>query len=62
MQPPRLAGGRIVIDLTSVKEAPKACDNFRSLCLGDKGVGKASGKPLHYKGVRLHRIQTGTLQ
>ena len=59
LQPPRLAGGRLVIDLTSVKEAPKACENFKCLCLGDRGLGKSSGKPLHYKGVRMHRIQTG---
>lgn len=98
-QPPRLAGGRLVVELTSLKEAPKACENFRCcrswaarqgagrlpwrrwaarpppspstcstpatsarrrcLCTGEKGAGKASGKPLHYEGVRLHRIQTG---
>jgi cyclophilin family peptidyl-prolyl cis-trans isomerase len=41
------------------KEAPKASENFRCLCTGEKGSGKASGKPLHYKGVRLHRVQKG---
>lgn len=56
---PRLAGGRLVIELSAIREAPKACENFRCLCTGEKGLGKASGKPLHYKGVRLHRVQQG---
>lgn len=56
---PRLAGGRLIIELTAIKEAPRACENFRCLCTGEKGLGKASGKPLHYKGVRLHRVQKG---
>ncbi|KAL4452330.1 hypothetical protein ABPG75_007992 [Micractinium tetrahymenae] len=56
---PGLAGGRLVVELTAAKEAPKACENFRCLCTGEKGLGKASGKPLHYKGVWLHRVQRG---
>ncbi|PSC72208.1 peptidylprolyl cis-trans cyclophilin-type domain containing [Micractinium conductrix] len=59
LMPPQLAGGRLVIALSAAKEAPKACENFRCLCTGEKGVGKASGKALHYKGVRLHRVQKG---
>lgn len=62
LTPPQLAGGRLVIELTSLKEAPKSVENFRCLCTGEKGTGKASGKPLHYKGVRLHRIQKGAVR
>lgn len=45
---------RVVIELNT-KEAPKACENFRCLCTGEKGKGKSSGKDLHYKGCRMHR-------
>merc|ERR1719254_246328 len=34
---------------------PKTVANFVSLCTGDKGIGK-SGKPLHFKGSKFHRI------
>ena len=30
-------------------QAKKAVQNFVSLCTGDKGLGKSSRKPLHYK-------------
>ncbi|GMS85619.1 hypothetical protein PENTCL1PPCAC_7794, partial [Pristionchus entomophagus] len=48
------AAGRIVMELYS-DIVPKTAENFRSLCTGEKGVGK-SGKPLHYKGCAFHRI------
>merc|ERR1719329_492453 len=46
--------GRIVMELFADK-VPKTVENFRCLCIGEKGKGK-SGKPLHYKGSQFHRI------
>ena len=56
--PDALTRGRLEIALDSAA-APKACENFRCLCTGERGKGKASGKALHYKGVRMHRIVKG---
>ena len=56
-RPPPLRAGRVVIELeVSTK---KTSANFRCLVTGEKGVGKASKKPLHFKGTRLHRIVKG---
>lgn len=47
--------GRLTFDLYS-KECPKACENFTCLCTGERGLSAISGKPLHYKGSRIHRV------
>jgi peptidylprolyl isomerase len=39
--------GRITFELFA-DVTPKTAENFRALCTGEKGVGKA-GKPLHFK-------------
>lgn len=49
------SAGRIVLELFN-DVCPKTCENFRSLCAGDRGVGKVTGKPLTYKDVPFHRI------
>ena len=47
--------GRIIMDLFA--DTLKTSENFRCLCTGEKGIGK-SGKPLHYKGSKFHRVIT----
>ncbi|TMW57306.1 hypothetical protein Poli38472_003231 [Pythium oligandrum] len=48
------ASGRLVFELRK-DVVPKTAENFRQLCTGEAGVGQ-SGKPLHYKGSKFHRI------
>jgi cyclophilin family peptidyl-prolyl cis-trans isomerase len=47
--------GRIIFELFS-DLCPITCENFRALCTGEKGIGKTTGKPLHYKGIIFHRV------
>ncbi|CAA7030440.1 unnamed protein product [Microthlaspi erraticum] len=49
---------RIVIELFA-HVVPKTSENFRALCTGEAGVGKTTGKPLHFKGTSFHRIIKG---
>jgi len=46
--------GRIEMELYA-DVVPKTAENFRALCTGEKGKGR-TGKPLHYKGCKFHRI------
>merc|ERR1711862_650902 len=46
--------GRIVMELRA-DVIPKTAENFRSLCTGEKGMGK-SGKALHFKGSAFHGV------
>jgi len=50
--------GRIIFELYSA-EVPKTAENFRCLCTGEKGTDASSGKPLHYKGSKFHRVIPG---
>ncbi|OIW21623.1 hypothetical protein TanjilG_06776 [Lupinus angustifolius] len=50
----KLKAGRVVMELFA-DVTPKTAENFRALCTGEKGIGRA-GKPLHYKGSTFHRI------
>ncbi|KAL4133386.1 hypothetical protein PRIC2_003704 [Phytophthora ramorum] len=38
---------------------PKTTENFRSLCTGERGLGRTTGKALHYKTVPFHRVIKG---
>ena len=47
------SAGRLIFNLYA--NTPKTSENFLRLCDGTKGMGK-SGKPLHYKGSKFHRV------
>lgn len=49
--------GRITLGLFGTV-APKAVENFRSLCACDKGMGKLTKVPLCYRGSSIHRVVT----
>ncbi|KAF1745310.1 hypothetical protein MXB_3803 [Myxobolus squamalis] len=47
--------GRVVFELF-YDVCSKTCENFRSLCTGERGESSRSGRPLHYKGSLFHRV------
>lgn len=47
--------GRIIIELF-IRNSPKTCENFRSLCTGQRGLGKLTRNFLWYKGSCIQRI------
>lgn len=50
--------GRIEMELRA-DVVPKTAENFRCLCTGEKGTGRTSGKPLHFKNSSFHRVIPG---
>lgn len=50
-----IPSGRIIFELFN-DVCPKTCENFRALCTGEMGDGKVTDKPLHYRGVKFHRV------
>ena len=52
------SAGRVIFELYS-DVVPKTTENFRCLCTGERGEGKSTFKPLHYKGTPIHRIVKG---
>merc|ERR1711988_635921 len=51
------SAGRVTFELFE-SVTPKCAENFRCLCIGEKGMGRAR-KPLHFKGSSFHRIIPG---
>lgn len=49
--------GKIVLGLYGEAQ-PRTVENFRALCTGERGVGRA-GKPLHFRNSPFHRIIPG---
>ena len=54
----KVAAGRIILELFA-DITPTTCENFRALCTGEKGEGRTTLKPLHYKNTPIHRIVSG---
>jgi len=50
--------GQIVMELFA-NHVPKTAENFRALCTGEKGMGLATGKKLHFKDSAFHRVIPG---
>ncbi len=50
--------GRITFALYD-GQAPRTTQNFLMLCTGEKGIGKTTKKPLHYRHSTFHRVIPG---
>jgi peptidyl-prolyl isomerase G (cyclophilin G) len=50
--------GRIIFELFN-ELCPKTCENFRSLCTGEKGLGATTNRRLYYKNSPIHRVVKG---
>lgn len=50
--------GRMIFRLFD-NVAPRTVLNFKSLCVGDKGIGKTTGKRLSYENTIFHRVIPG---
>lgn len=57
--PPPLVVGSLTFDLFQEPGMKKTLENFKCLVTGEKGLSKASKKPLHYKGTPFHRLAPG---
>jgi len=42
-----------------VNDAPRTCENFRSLCTGEAGLGNLTHVPLTFKTCPFHRVIKG---
>lgn len=49
--------GRMTFELFD-KDVPKTCENFKSLCTGEKGIGQ-KGLPLNFWGSVFFRVLNG---
>ena len=49
--------GRMTFELFD-KDVPKTCENFKSLCTGEKGIG-VKGVPLNFRGSTFFRVIGG---
>ncbi|PWN49058.1 cyclophilin-like protein [Violaceomyces palustris] len=58
-EPRPLRAGRLTIRLSDSNGLRRTRENFLSLLRGDKGPSKSDrNKRLHYKGVKVHRVET----
>jgi cyclophilin family peptidyl-prolyl cis-trans isomerase len=50
--------GEIIFELFA-DTVPKAAENFRALCTGEKGYSKKTGRPLSFLNTPFHNIVPG---